>query len=750
MNQVINNQTVYHQLQLVIVLVISFFMLSSVSVKGETFRYIEATESAVIYDNESGSLEPVGELVKGESYPIKKTLENWYQLQFGEGVTYVHKRDVKRIDGDIGTDAPTNKRAITTNQRTTVYDNSTGTLVPFATLNENVALTANRSYGNWWEVTIFNRTGYVKKTEVTASFTLQDRYFTVTGDEAVIYDNRTGALTAVGTLIKGETYRRISDYGNWHQIDLGDFYGYVHKRHTDIGQEGLEANFKPATSPAIRTFTVIDSAIVYDNTGDKLEPFVHLKSGFPGVVLADYGNWWRVNISGREGYLKKSAVTIDFSDSDRAFKTTETTPIYKLEGQHMRPVGELAREMSFYRIDGTKLYHQVKIGNENFWVRRQKTTPVSEAGRLTAPSDVNLGSLTPETDVAVYDNDSGGLVQIATIQAGTTLTIKEDYGNWLGIDVSGRTGYVLKREVNYQLQTAKDIVKPKQVYTYEDMIRDLDSLKNQYPNLLSLETIGSSVEGRKIQAVKLGHGDTDIFINASHHAREWLTTNVLMEMIDTYAYHYTKGHSYEGYDLTTLFKDVSLYFVPMVNPDGVTLVQLGKDSPVLGNSQSMSFDRWKANIRGVDLNQQYPYHWYDAVFKETVPHYENYPGKKPLSEPESQAIYQFTKQHDFKAALSYHSSGEVLYTRYLNPNVKPLAETIGKLTGYRPINLGTSLFSARGYTDWFIQTMKQPALTIEIAPSVGPRPVPLSYWDSIWQKNKTVPLKTAVHVLAND
>ena len=726
--------------------IIGLFLISPIVTEAEGVRYIEATESAIIYDNQSGSLEPVGKLVKGEIYPITQTLENWYQLSFGEMATYVHKRDAHITDRTIVTTPQLNRRLLTTNQTTTVYDNSTGALVPFAVLNESVTLTANRSYGNWWEVTVFNRTGYVKKTEVTASFTTNDRYFTVVDDAATVYDNRGGTLSSVGMLVKGETYQRVSDYGNWHKVALGDFYGYVHKRHTVIGQKEREANFKQATQP-IRNFTVVKDAVVYDNTNQVLEPFVNLSPGFVGEVLADYGNWWRVNISGREGYIKKSVVSVDFNDADVAFKTIQPTPLYRLDKNQMTPVGQLATDEMFYRINGTKLYHKVMIGNASFWVRRQATMPVNDGGRLTAPSESNLGTVTPIEDVDVYDNDTGQLINIATIKAGTTLVIKEDYGNSLGIDVSGRTGYVLKREVDYHLQVAKDIVQPKQVYTYDDMIRDLDLLKQQYPNLLSLETIGTSVEGRKIQAVKLGYGETEIFINGAHHAREWLTTNVLMEMIDTYAYYYTTGEAYRGYDLKQLFTDVSLYFVPMVNPDGVTLVQLGRSQPILGSSQTGNFDRWKANIRGVDLNQQYPYHWYDAVFKETKPNYQNYPGKQPLSEPESRAIYNFTKQHDFKAALSYHSSGEVLYTRYLNPKVKPLAESIGKLTGYRPINLGTSLLSARGYTDWFISEMKNPALTIEIAPSVGPRPVPLSYWESIWQKNRTVPLRTATHVI---
>lgn len=56
-----------------------------------------------------------------------------------------------------------------------------------------------------------------------------------------------------------------------------------------------------------------------------------------------------------------------------------------------------------------------------------------------------------------------------------------------------------------------------------------------------------------------------------------------------------------------------MWFVPMVNPDGVTLQQeelkafpISLHASLLEmNEGSKNFKRWKANAKGIDLNRQY-------------------------------------------------------------------------------------------------------------------------------------------------
>jgi Zinc carboxypeptidase/Choline-binding repeat len=302
-----------------------------------------------------------------------------------------------------------------------------------------------------------------------------------------------------------------------------------------------------------------------------------------------------------------------------------------------------------------------------------------------------------------------------------------------------------------------DLVNPKQNYSYSDLGADLKELQETYPGFVRTESIGKSVDGRNIYALKLGIGEKEIFFNGSHHAREHMTTNLLMEMIDQYAVSYARNGAFNGYNVRQLLNKVSIWFVPMVNPDGVMLVQEGaytakNPSYVLAlNGGSTDFSAWKANVRGVDLNRQYPADWEAIRDNSGYPGPSHFKGYQPLSEPEVQAITNFTKAHPFKIAVAYHSSGRILYWDYKQAAAEKardyqIALKYSKLTGYSLVSQGSNP-SGGGYTDWFIQAMKLPGFTPEISPYTYNKPVPIANFDSIWRENQAAGLLMAQEAL---
>ena len=134
---------------------------------------------------------------------------------------------------------------------------------------------------------------------------------------------------------------------------------------------------------------------------------------------------------------------------------------------------------------------------------------------------------------------------------------------------------------------------------------DLQVLFASYHELLDLQVIGQSVEGRNIYAVRMGNGPVEIFLDASIHGSEWLTTTLLMKMLEEYAYHAHNGLLFGGYDVNAMLEEVTFWFLPMLNPDGVTLVLEGPEAvehekevrKILLENGKNSFDGWKANIR---------------------------------------------------------------------------------------------------------------------------------------------------------
>lgn len=305
------------------------------------------------------------------------------------------------------------------------------------------------------------------------------------------------------------------------------------------------------------------------------------------------------------------------------------------------------------------------------------------------------------------------------------------------------------------VQASPNIVNPNQVYSYNVMQRDIERLAKEYPDLVSYESLGQTAYGRQLWAVKLGRGESVLFLNGSHHAREWMTSSLLMKMIDTYAQTYYSNGKIADYNVRSLLDEVSIWIVPMVNPDGVTLSQQGTAGLPANlakmlrqfNGNSTNFTRWKANMQGIDLNRQYPAKWNTIQNAALYPSYQNYKGKKPAQAAEVQLMMDFTHKIDPEVTISYHSSGEIIFWHFntLSSNLsrdKSMARAIGYMTGYSLVNPEKNP-SGGGYKDWFIQEFGRPGFTIEIANYAGESSVPLRQFNTIWSENKEVGLYSA-------
>lgn len=261
---------------------------------------------------------------------------------------------------------------------------------------------------------------------------------------------------------------------------------------------------------------------------------------------------------------------------------------------------------------------------------------------------------------------------------------------------------------------------------------DLQSLRNSGAEIF---TIGYSVLGRPIQCAFKGNmTGGQVLIMASMHAREYVTTPVVIEMMKNY-----NGNA-------------GVWCVPMVNPDGVMLCTEGLSS--IGNDEnlkrfvlnvnggSQNFNDWKANIRAVDLNVNYNAKWGEGSQNVTYPSPGNYIGRYPVSEPENIALRDLTNRIQPGVTLSYHARGEVLYWGF--ECIKPYfdkAMRISDVTGYPLLE---SVGSSGGYKDWYTATTFKLGLTVEVARADEPFPISLDRVPEIYQQNKDVLMTAGV------
>ena len=297
------------------------------------------------------------------------------------------------------------------------------------------------------------------------------------------------------------------------------------------------------------------------------------------------------------------------------------------------------------------------------------------------------------------------------------------------------------------MKTNKENHKRKPIlYKYSVLEKDIIDIGIDY-DFVDVSVAGKSVENRKIYILKFGTGPRKILICGGTHASEWITVPVLMKWIRGICALYISKDTAYNKNIEELFERSTIHILPMLNPDGIELQINGiapgdprEETLIQWNNGSRDFSKWKANIRGVDINRNFDAKWETclALSKEAGiagPWSQMYGGKYPESEPETQAIANYTRQGDFDLVLSYHTQGREIYWSYDGIDVegaRRLGEKLSRASGYALEEPDMSA-SHGGYKDWFIKAFKRPGYTIECG--LGENPLPMTQFDQIYKEN---------------
>ncbi|KZZ86312.1 MULTISPECIES: M14 family metallocarboxypeptidase [Bacillaceae] len=297
---------------------------------------------------------------------------------------------------------------------------------------------------------------------------------------------------------------------------------------------------------------------------------------------------------------------------------------------------------------------------------------------------------------------------------------------------------------NKAVKVSDRIVPRQKKYSSACFYRDIEKMVLKYP-FIQTHIIGNSIRNQPIIEITIGTGKRNVHMNASFHANEWITSAVLMDWLEQFANDLVHGKTRFSHSSLQLYSHNSLSIVPMVNPDGVDLVLEGlpDDSDLRKlvlqiNQQSHDFSQWKANIRGVDLNNQFPAYW--EIEKERklpkTPSSRDYPGDRPLSEPEAITMARLSEEKRFDRLLCFHTQGEEIYWGYLNREPEEAALIVKEfsiLSGYTEVR---NIDSHAGYRDWFIHEWGRSGYTIELG--LGVNPLPLDQYESIREKGEGI------------
>lgn len=176
---------------------------------------------------------------------------------------------------------------------------------------------------------------------------------------------------------------------------------------------------------------------------------------------------------------------------------------------------------------------------------------------------------------------------------------------------------------------------------------EMVELKARYPQIVQVETIGRTVRGKEIQALRIGPARPCIGLVGAVHAGESGPELILPAIANLLANH------------GELLSRVGIVAVPVANAD--ERERLARGVP------------WylRTNANGVDLNRNFPSDWEDVSYSygldSSDPASATYRGVAPGSEPETQALMAFFNKNTVDVLYSYHFLASITGMRFLAP-----------------------------------------------------------------------------------
>jgi hypothetical protein len=258
--------------------------------------------------------------------------------------------------------------------------------------------------------------------------------------------------------------------------------------------------------------------------------------------------------------------------------------------------------------------------------------------------------------------------------------------------------------------------------TYDQFVARMQALATNYPAIVRVVSLGQSVQGRELWAIKLtdnpdvDEDEPEVRYLSTMHGIEPVGTELTLRLAELLAASYGVDP-----DLTTMVDEMEIWLMPLVNPDGY-----------VNNTYE--------NANGVNLNRDFPDRITDPV--------DDPAGR----EPETQAIMNWTYGRHFVMGANYHTGSLVVNYPWDSVPATPDYAPDDALyydysVGYavrnpmiwnggfpNGVTRGWEWYIIRGgLQDWAYHWQGEHHVTIELS---NQQPPPYSQMDTYWNNNR--------------
>ena len=219
------------------------------------------------------------------------------------------------------------------------------------------------------------------------------------------------------------------------------------------------------------------------------------------------------------------------------------------------------------------------------------------------------------------------------------------------------------------------------------------------------EVVGTSVQGRKIEAYTYGTGEKNIlFVGGMHGGYEWNGVYLAYKFID-----------YLNLYPQIIPKNLTVTIIPSFNPDGVFKV-MGKEGrfTLADIPAGVSQAPGRFNANAVDLNRNFDCKWkpIGTWQGKTVS-----AGSAAFSEPETKALRDYILKIKPVAVIFWHSQANAVYAseclKGILPETLNIMNAYSFASGYPAVKSFTS-YEINGDAEGWLASVNIPAISVEL------------------------------------
>ncbi len=420
-------------------------------------------EVANVYEQNSASGTPLGQLSTGTSLPYFVWASEWVQVNYQNRIAYVQTKYLSQAP--VPTPPPPLGTAYvnpgTLGGMVTLYSQASTGSEPISAFAAGTAVKYFTWSGGWAQVEVDTTSGKLKGFMQTSLLSLvpvnpgqgytgpawvkMPNY----GESTNLYQQATASSTVLGTYGTGKGVTILTWGPQWCEVQVDTLRGYVQTQY-------LSSAYVAPETPG-RTGT---AWVKMPNAGDRLG--LYTQASAASTVQAYYANgtsvnvlswvnseWCKVQVGSLTGYMQAQHLTFDpISGSFYAIVSMPSAydrlPLYQNANLTGTPIGTYVHGTRVYVLTWNTVSSYVDINGTRGYMQSKYLTPETQPQTVAYVKAPGLYEKVPMFSTA---STSGSL--LGSYSTGTKVNIVTWGSEWSFIEINGTRGYMQTKFLSY-------------------------------------------------------------------------------------------------------------------------------------------------------------------------------------------------------------------------------------------------------------------------------------------------------------